>query len=169
MLRRRKVKRNAGLVCLLLLFIACSQGSKSDRVVTPPPVPANGPRVVLPDGYVVQVEVAANDDTRAQGLMYRDRVREGSGMLFFFNTSEIYPFWMKNTIIPLDMIWIAEDQKVVDVKAGVPPCQADPCPSYPPSGKARYVLELGSGVAAQHRVTPGSQLRIEGTEQVVIR
>ncbi len=157
------------LILLVLAGLATCAPRKADAPLTPPPRPSSGPRVVLPDGYVVEVEVAANDETRAQGLMYRDGVREGAGMLFFFATSEVYPFWMKNTLVPLDIIWIGEDQKVVDVKAGVPPCQAEPCPSYPPSGKAKYVLELGSGVAAQHRVTPGSPLRIEGTEQVVIR
>jgi len=165
-LRRWKVK--ASLILLMLAGLVTCAPRKADSPVTPL-VPASGPRVILPDGYVVQVEVAAEDDTRAQGLMYRDRVREGFGMLFFFRTSEIYPFWMKNTLIPLDIIWIGEDRKVVDVKAGVPPCQVEPCTSYAPSGRAKYVLELGSGVAAQHAVRVGSQLRLEGTENVTVR
>lgn len=156
------------LVLMILSGVFTCAPGKVAAPAAPLAPPSTGPRVTLPDGYVVKVEIAAEDETRAQGLMYRDRVREGAGMLFFFATSEVYPFWMKNTLIPLDMIWIGEDQKVVDVKSGVPPCQADPCPSYAPSGRARYVLELGSGVAAQHRVTTGSQLRFDGTESVIV-
>jgi len=75
----------------------------------PPPAPtqtvaAAGPRVVLPDGYVVHIEVAADDATRQQGLMYRDRLPGDRGMLFFFVQNGNYPFWMKNTLIPLDMV-----------------------------------------------------------------
>ena len=131
--------------------------------------PVSGPRVTFPNGHVVAVEIANDDDTRAQGLMFRDRVKPGTGMLFLFPTTEIYAFWMKNTIIPLDMIWIAEDGTVVDVKSGVPPCQADPCPSYTPAEKARYVLEVGSGVAKQQALVPGARVHIEGIERFAVR
>ena len=135
---------------------------------TPPMNTTAGPRVILPDGYAIAVEVAADDETRAQGLMYRDQLREGTGMLFFFTTTAEYPFWMKNTLIALDMIWIDENHKVVHVEPNVPPCKADPCPNYPPNAPARYVLELAGGMAAKHRVTAGSTLRFEGTGNVIV-
>lgn len=161
---RSSVKNSAPL---LLLLMMCAQPD------TPPPPaktsPANGPRVVLPDGFVVRVEVAADDATRQQGLMYRDRLPEGTGMLFLFPRTAMYPFWMKNTLIPLDMIWIDEGRKVVHVKANVPPCQADPCTSYPPGVEAQYVLELAGGQAAKHGVIAGSTLRFEALDGVVVR
>ena len=84
-----------------------------------PPQPAesrtagHGPRIVFPDGYAVTVEVAADDATRQQGLMYRDRLPADGGMIFFFPQSGDYPFWMKNTLIALDMIWIDDARRIV--------------------------------------------------------
>ncbi|HEX6179139.1 MAG TPA: DUF192 domain-containing protein [Thermoanaerobaculia bacterium] len=124
------------------------------------------PRVVLPDGFVVNVELAIDPETRAQGLMYRDRLAENAGMLFFFEESSVQSFWMKNTMIPLDIIWIDEQRRVVHVKENVPPCRSDPCPSYDPGVAARYVLELGGGVARKHGVAAGAQLRFEGLKNV---
>ena len=151
----------------VLLAVACSQRS------TPPPAPAPsapaGPRVTFPDGFVVQVEVAADDPTRQQGLMYRDQLAENRGMIFLFGEDGVYPFWMKNTIIPLDMIWIDTAHKVVSVQHDVPPCKADPCPSYPPTGPARYVLETASGVAKRHRLEAGAVLRFDGLDNIVVR
>ena len=155
------------LALAFLLLITCAR-----QPAATPSAPMNnptGPRVTLPDGYTVAVEVAADDETRTQGLMYRDQLRPGTGMLFFFATTGDYPFWMKNTLIPLDIIWIDEGQKVAAVATDVPPCKADPCPSYPPNAPARYVLELAAGMAARHKVTAGSTLRFEGTGNVIVR
>ena len=127
------------------------------------------PRVILPDGFAVNVDLAIDAETRAQGLMYRDRLAEDAGMLFFFPQSEVQSFWMKNTVIPLDIIWIDEARKIVHVKQDVPPCRFDPCPSYDPGVPARYVLELGGGVARKHRVVEGETVRFEGMEKVTLR
>lgn len=153
-----------GVLLVAMLLAACAKP-------TPPPMQSpsyNGPRVILPDGSAVRIEVAADDDTRAQGLMFRDRVPEGTGMLFVFPQNGEYPFWMKNTLVPLDMIWIDEQRRVVHVKENVPPCKSDVCPSYPPHAQAKYVLELGAGQAAKHRVANGSTLTFEHLEPIVI-
>lgn len=139
---------------------------------TPPPTTTqayNGPMVVLPDSFRVRVEIAADDPTRAQGLMYRDRVPEGTGMLFLFPQSGEYPFWMKDCIVSLDMVWLDDQRRVVHVEHNVPPCKADPCPSYPPHAVAKYVLELGAGQAAKHKVENGSTLTFERIDNVVVR
>ena len=151
---------------MLALALTCTK-----PVPTTPSAPADpytGPIVVLPDAYQVKIELAADDGTRAQGLMFRDRVAPGSGMLFLFAQTGEYPFWMKNTLVPLDMIWIDEGRRVVHVEAGVPPCKADPCPSYPPNAQARYVLELGAGEAAKHRVINGSTLTFQRIENIAV-
>jgi uncharacterized protein len=101
--------------------------------------------------------------------MFRESLAAGKGMLFLFPRRGVYPFWMKNTLIPLDMIWLEADGRVVDVKAAVPPCPGDPCPSYSPSGQASYVLELASGEAGAHGVTPGSVIVLRGIEGVTAR
>lgn len=154
--------RNRWSAATLALLVTCA------NPVTPTQ-PYTGPLITLPDGYSVRIEVAADDDTRAQGLMFRDRVPPGTGMLFLFAQSGEYPFWMKNTIVPLDMIWIDDQRRVVHVEANVPPCKADPCPSYPPHARANYVLELGAGEAARHRVANGSTLTFQRLDHIVVR
>ena len=129
----------------------------------------SGPRVIFPDKFAVHVEIAANDELRAQGLMYRDQLRPGTGMLFFFPEDGEYPFWMKNTHIPLDMIWIDSNKKIAHIAHDVPPCKIEDCPNYPPNATARYVLEVAGGVAKQHGLKNGDQLQFIGTENVVAR
>ena len=157
--------RNSALLAIALL-LTCT------KPMPPPPAsePYTGPRAILPDGFPVRIEIAADDDTRAQGLMFRDRVPEGTGMLFVFAQPGDFPFWMKNTLIPLDMIWIDDQNRVRSRRGQCAALQkADPCPNYPPHAVAKYVLELGGGQAASHRVTNGSTLKFERLENVVVR
>jgi uncharacterized membrane protein (UPF0127 family) len=128
-----------------------------------------GPRVVFPDGTNIAVELAADDATRTQGLMYRDHLADDQGMIFLFPSTAEYTFWMKNTLIPLDMIWLDENRRIVHVAHDVPPCKADPCPSYPPNAQAKSVLEVAAGVAAKHHLSDGQTLRYEGFEHVVVQ
>jgi hypothetical protein len=155
------------IAAALLLAIGCSAPQQTPPA-SPPPV-TSGPRVILPDGAVIQVELATDDATRGQGLMFRDHLAEGRGMLFLFPESGEYPFWMKNTLIPLDMIWIDDQRRVAHVASNVPPCKADPCPNYPPNANAKYVLELAAGVAAKHHLANGQALRFEGMDNVIVR
>jgi len=166
------VKRS--LLIAAIALAACTQQSASttrSRPAPPPPATQQAPRVILPDNFAVQVEIAADDPTREQGLMFRDHLAEDRGMIFLFPKSGVYPFWMKNTLIPLDMIWIDDARRVVTVAGDVPPCKADPCPSFPANGPApgRYVLETAAGVAKKHRVEPGVTLRMEGLDSVTAR
>lgn len=161
-LSRSRVKNS---LAALLLAAMCSQPA-------PPPAPASTalPRVTFPDGYAVHVELATDDQTRALGLMFRDQLRPNSGMLFLFPEAAPHSFWMKNTLIPLDMIFIDQSGRVVQIEHDVPPCKADPCPGYPPSGAmSKYVLEVAAGVARQHRLEAGSVLKMEGLENVAVR
>jgi uncharacterized protein len=153
-------------IAVSFLVVACGGANRAAPVAEKS---ADAPHVVLPDGATIWVEVVADPETRALGLMHRPSLRPDRGMLFLFPTTDLHSFWMKETLIPLDMIWIDEASRVVDVKANVPPCKADPCPSYTPSGAARYVLELGGGQAAAHRVVPGAQLAIRNTGQYIVR
>lgn len=90
-----------------------------------------------------QVEIADTDELRQRGLMFRENLDENKGMLFFFDHVGTHSFWMKNTLIPLDLIWISEDKKVVDIQT-LQPCKKDPCPSYTPANNSKYVLEVGA-------------------------
>ena len=162
--------RNDALAAAIaaIVLLACGVNNSTTPAAQAPP-PATGPRVIFPDKFVVHIETAADEPTRAQGLMYRDQLAPDRGMLFFFAQSGDYPFWMKNTLIPLDMIWIDDQRRIVHVAPNVQPCRADPCPSVPAGGNARYVLEVAAGVAARHGLANGQTLRFEGLENVVVR
>jgi len=159
-----------GLLLVGLSFNACTKTlpPAANTETTPKPAAA-GPRVILPDGFGVSVEIADDEELRAQGLMYRDHLAPGAGMLFFFSKEGEYPFWMKNTRIPLDIIWIDANHRIAHVKHEVPPCHVPDCPNYPPNAIAKYVLEIAGGEAVKHGLKAGDLLQFEGTENVVAR
>ena len=96
--------------------------------------------------HCIDVEVAATYEKRQYWLMNRTHMDQNKWMLFIFEKEAIYPFWMKNTLIPLDMIWINKNGKIIDIQTAEP-CTQDPCRSYTPSGSWLYVLELNAGRA----------------------
>jgi uncharacterized membrane protein (UPF0127 family) len=147
------------VVASLLIAAACGAAPKPAKV-TPTPS-ANGPRVVLPSGAVYRVEIARTPEEQAQGLMFRESLPERAGMLFLFPDKGVHQFWMKNTMIPLDMIWMDSGGKVLFISADTPPCRADPCPSYGPDAPAASVLEIAGGKAAAEKIAVGSVLRFE--------
>ena len=99
--------------------------------------------------------------------MGRENMDSGKGMLFVFDKEGIYPFWMKNTLIPLDMIWIKEGPsagsgQVVFIAQNVQPCKSLICPSVFPQGKAKYVLEVNEGISQKIGLKIGDILEING-------
>jgi len=70
-------------------------------------------------------------------------------MLFIFDDESEKAFWMKNTLIPLDMVWISNDLEIAAVAKNVPPCKTDPCPSYSSEVSVKYVLEVNAGLAEE--------------------
>lgn len=119
-------------------------------------------QVAFKDGVRVSVEIADTDRLRQRGLMFRERLAPDEGMIFVFPASGDYPFWMKNTLIPLDMIWVDAGRRVVAIAHDVPPCEKDPCPTYPPNATALYVVEVAAGFASAHGVAVGDVLTLTG-------
>ena len=151
----------------MLLMIGCSSPTPppADETANRQPATDNvGSRVIFPDNFVVSVEIAADEELRAQGLMYRDHIDPGKGMLFVFPRDDVFSFWMKNTRIPLDMIWVDANKRIVGIRENVPPCKVEDCPSYGPGVVARYVLEVGGGEAAKHGLKVGDLLQFIQTE-----
>lgn len=100
-------------------------------------------------GQRFQVEIADDAAERERGLMFREHLDADSGMLFVHAREEPLAYWMKNTRIPLDILYFDAQRRFVSIQAGVPPCSAgDACPNYPSAGPAKYVLELNAGRAA---------------------
>ncbi len=145
-----------GAVLAVFLLAACSGGRGVPSASQTPP--ASGPRVVLPSGAVFALEVARTPSQVAQGLMFRESLAPSTGMVFLFDAPRPQAFWMKNCHFALDMIFTRKDGTVVDVLENVPPCDADPCPSYPSKAPADTVVELTAGEAKRHGVVPGARL-----------
>jgi len=124
--------------------------------------PGTEPACVVPDGSRVQLELALTTKEKKNGLMFRDSLPADRGMLFPFDTDGISWFWMKDTLMPLDIVWLDATGKVVEVRAAVPPCRLDPCPRYTSTQRARAVLLVNAGYARSHGVAPGAQLGFEG-------
>ncbi|MGL5873860.1 MAG: DUF192 domain-containing protein [Xenococcaceae cyanobacterium] len=99
-------------------------------------------------GETIELEVAQTPQQQALGLMYRKSLADNRGMLFSFEEARIAQFWMKNCLIPLDMIFLKEG-KIVEIVANAPPCQSNPCPVYGPLIPVDGVIELREGRAAQ--------------------
>ena len=117
------------------------------------------PSLVSLNGKTFEVEIADTQLERAQGLMFRKELKENSGMLFTFPESDKHSFWMKNTFIPLDIIWIDENFKIVYIYENAQPCR-DICDSITPSKDARYVLEINSGLAEKYNFNMGDRVEI---------
>ena len=107
------------------------------------------------------VEVADDNEERARGLMFRDELPADRGMLFVHDREEPLAYWMKNTKIPLDILYFDTQRRLVAQQRDVPPCTlGDGCPPYPSQAPARYVLELNAGQAEQLKLQVGDELRL---------
>ena len=118
-----------------------------------------GNSVFFPDRNLkINVELAMTPYQWSKGLMFRDSLGENSGMFFIFPDEAKRIFWMKDTEIPLDLIFISKDLKVVDIKAGFEPCKAMICPNYESSAPAMYVLEVNAGFAKKNGISLGDKV-----------
>ncbi|MEK6967515.1 MAG: DUF192 domain-containing protein [Nanoarchaeota archaeon] len=135
-----------GICILLLLLVGC--------------------RIQGEEGIVIEVndktwvaEIADSPAEQQQGLMFRESLPANKGMLFVFNDSEPRTFWMKNTKIPLDMIFIDANWRVVSVVKTATPCISDPCQLYNSTKPAKYVLEVNAGEAVEKGVKVGTRVQ----------
>ncbi|HKT43034.1 MAG TPA: DUF192 domain-containing protein [Rhodanobacteraceae bacterium] len=126
-----------------------------------PPAAAAGPTVAL-DGHHFSVELATTPAEQEHGLMDRTAMPADHGMLFVFPDSQPRTFWMKNTLIPLDMLFFDASHHLVAIQANAQPCKVDPCQLYPSGTPARYVLELNAGTAAKLGARTGDVMTLSG-------
>ena len=108
----------------------------------------------------IQLELARTKKEKKRGLMFRSGMGEDQGMLFFFETGEHPSFWMKNTYVSLDILFLSGEGVVVDLFERLPPCALDPCPVYASSSPARFVLELKAGFSAKHGIRKGDRVSL---------
>jgi uncharacterized protein len=156
---------------LVFTILGCSSGTKHDDgpAVTPQPraevapVSPTGPmpKVYLtsPQGELaVDVEIVKTDAQIERGLMFREHLPPDQGMLFLMSEDKPWTFWMENTLIPLDMIFVAKDMTIAGIVENAAPRTRDPRTVDKPS---RYVLEVNGGYSAAHHIAAGSKVRFE--------
>ncbi|GHW02264.1 hypothetical protein AGMMS50249_0500 [candidate division SR1 bacterium] len=103
-----------------------------------------------------KIEIAKSQEERERGLMFRESLAPNEGMLFVFEKLDFYSFWMKNTLIPLEMIWLDKNYKIVDVQQAEPcPKDAISCPAYFPADKAQFVLEINQDTGVENSLRIG--------------
>lgn len=116
------------------------------------------------NGQCVKVEVVSKPDEMSRGLQMRRSMPPDAGMLFIFPRMARHSFWMKDTLIPLDIIWLDHSRRVVFIHANTPPCRKAPCAVYTPPADALYVLELNAHRASALNIQEGNLLefRLKG-------
>lgn len=133
---KRSLPRLCWVALIIFLFSGCAQNVSEAK------------NQVCFHAQCVEVEIAEKPEEITRGLQFRQSLGLNDGMLFIFHVSQPYSFWMKDTLIPLDMIWMDYSKRVVHITQNVAPCKSDPCPVYTPPIASMYVLEVNAGQAS---------------------
>ena len=113
--------------------------------------------VTLPGGQVIETQVMIDQKDQARGMMFRESLAPDHGMLFLHKAMGTYAYWMYQVKIPLDIVWMDEQRRIVEIAADTPPCltAAHDCPTYGGHKSAKYVLELAGGMAKKYGLREG--------------
>lgn len=151
------MKPFAGFAAALLMYGCVLSGCTSKTEVEG----LNSVEVTFPSGKTVIAETKVNEADQMRGMMFRDSLPKDRGMLFIHRSEANVPYWMYQVRIPLDIIWMDHQRRIVEISPNTPPCtskSAHDCPSYGGHEKARYVLELAGGGAAMYALKLGDVL-----------
>jgi uncharacterized membrane protein (UPF0127 family) len=153
------------LVLFGIMIMSCKEEQGSSDAPGPPPAyqfkkegvlafyTASGEKI-----KVIDIEVAATDEERAQGLMNRPWMEETQGMLFLFEDEKRQSFWMRNTIIPLDIMFVSSDMRIVNIARNTQPMSDRGIPS---TGPAKYVVEVVAGFSDKYGLSSGDSIYFE--------
>ena len=151
-------------VLLLIVTAACSQPAQESSAAastTPLPTPVPLPQAILPDGFVVNLELATTPEETTTGLMFRPSLAEDRGMLLLWTEERLATIWMMNVLVPLDIVYLDNAGHVVELVTDAQPCRAEPCPRFAAEEPSRAVLELAAGSAVSHGIEVGTVIRFE--------
>ena len=142
------------LAAAFLLVSACGPKTTGEGEL-------NTTEITFPNGRTVLAETMRQQVDQMRGMMFRDSLAKDRGMLFVHPSEMNVPYWMYQVRIPLDLIWMDHQRRIVEISANTPACTAKSshdCPSYGGNEKARYVLELAGGGAALYGLKVGDTL-----------
>lgn len=143
-------KQGASLLLTCLLFTACVSSAE--------------PKVILPNQTEIAIELAITPEEKEKGLMYRESLEENKGMLFINEKPGMLSFWMKNTYIPLDIIFIDANKRIINIEKA-DPCVQEICPTYKSEERAKYVLEINQGASKEYGLKKGDMLTFSITNE----
>lgn len=161
----------AGTIFLIIALIAILTYQPSNK---PPPIQQSTSIVTQAGAYdfvkqgvlqflspkqeflsAIDIEIAQDDSKRQLGLMYRDKLAENQGMLFVFEGDDTRSFWMKNTVLPLDMIFVNSSNQIVTIHKNTTPYSEQ---SYTSTKPAQYVVEVNAGYTDRHKISVGDHI-----------
>jgi len=116
--------------------------------------------VKFPNGKEIRAEQVINRQDLTRGMMFRESLAPDRGMLFYHGHEGSYPYWMYQVKIPLDLVWLDKNKRIVQLLHKAPPCPGprERCPTYGGAFPAAYVLEIAAGTAAANGLRPGMTL-----------
>jgi len=136
------------IIFVIIVFLIAS--SVKDRLPKTVVFYNNGDKVVE-----IKAEIAKDIK---KGLMGREELLADAGMLFSFSSEQKRSFWMKNTLIPLDLIFLDKDKNIILIIKDLEPCLTDPCPSYGSSEDSQYVIEVNAGFTKEFNITKNTKV-----------
>jgi len=154
-MRISPVLRAAKIVILAaaLFAVGCGTSNITDEL--------NLTQVTFPNGVKINAETMRNEAELMRGLMFRESLAPNRGMLFIHPAENTFRYWMYQTKIPLDLIWMDHDRRIVEMSLDTPPCRstsATACPNYGGNFKSKYVLEVNAGIARKNGLKTGDAL-----------
>ena len=135
------------LIFIMLPLLVFETATPNDIIFDKKQLVLNGKEYLL--------EIARSTKQRRHGLMFREHLDNQQGMLFIYPRSGDHRIWMKNTLIPLTVIWLDKNERIIGMEK-LSPCASDPCPSYGVSKPSKYIIELNGG---SHGLKPGHRIK----------
>ena len=167
-MKRRNISLATLSLFLSLSFTSCDNQDKKEESIETPPITFTKEGelyLIKASGDTIQkldIEFAESDYEHQTGLMYRESMEDHQGMLFLYETERVRSFYMKNTYIPLDIIYYEADSTLVSIQKNATPRDETPLPS---EGAAQFILEINGGLSDDWGLEPDDKMSYIRTEQ----
>ncbi len=141
------------LLLSIVVWTGCGTKPAGDSIELKP--------ITLPGGKVIRAEVMLRRNDMMRGMMFRPPLPVDRGLLFVHTRQGKYSYWMNNVRVPLDIVWLDKERRIVEMSPNTPPCtESDPvkCPTYGGKVESTFALELAAGQIAEQRLAIGQQI-----------